>query len=237
MRKTAVLILLVLLTTAFVYGKSGDVKKEDIMKSIHWLHHSSFRIEAAGRVIYMDPFQIKTDKPADYIFITHSHYDHMSIDDIKKVATKDTLIICPKECEKPLKDFKKRVVVPGERFELGDIQVEVVPAYNNFKPFHPKKDLKVGYVIEINNARIYHAGDTDFIKEMKDLKNITVAMVPIGGMFTMDPKEAAQAINAIKPEIAVPMHYGYKIGKKENAAEFKALVDKTIKVEVMEQEE
>jgi L-ascorbate metabolism protein UlaG (beta-lactamase superfamily) len=92
-------------------------------------------------------------------------------------------------------------------------------------------------VLTIGKARIYHAGDTDFITEMKDLKNITVAMVPIGGMFTMDPKEAAQAINAIKPAIAVPMHYGYKIGKKENAAEFEGLVDKSIKVDVMEQEE
>jgi L-ascorbate metabolism protein UlaG (beta-lactamase superfamily) len=185
----------------------------------------------------MDPYEIKAGKAADYIFITHNHYDHMSIVDIKKEAVKKTLVICPKECEKELKDFNLKVVVPGDKFDLEGLKVEAVPAYNNVKPFHTKSSLKVGYVLTIGKARIYHAGDTDFITEMKDLKNITVAMVPIGGMFTMDPKEAAQAINAIKPAIAVPMHYGYKIGKKENAAEFEGLVDKSIKVDVMEQEE
>lgn len=239
MKKTAVLVLAIFLTAGFLLGKSADVKfkKGDIMNSIHWLHHSSFRIESSGKIIYFDPFQIKQDKPADYIFITHNHPDHMSIDDIKKIANENTLIICPKECEKQLKDFTLKVVVPGEKFELGNISVEAVPAYNNTKLFHPKKDLKVGYIIELEKQRIYHAGDTDFIPEMRKMKNIHIAMVPIGGFYTMEAKEAAEAINAIKPDIAVPMHYGYRIGKKEDANVFKSFVDKSIKVEVMNQEE
>ncbi len=238
MRKIIVFIMVVFISF-FVAAKNEAEKdaKDNIIGSIHWLHHSSFRIEAAGKVIYIDPFEIKNDKPADYIFITHNHYDHMSVVDIQKVAVKSTLIICPKECEKELKNFNLKVVAPGDKFVLEGLKVEAVPAYNNVKPFHTKSSLKVGYVIGIGKARIYHAGDTDFIPEMRDLKDITVAMVPIGGMFTMDPKEAAQAINAIKPEIAVPMHYGYKIGKKENGAEFAKLVDKSIKVDLMKQEE
>lgn len=239
MKKALFLILYIIFIFSFInaQNKESKISKGKIMKTIHWLHHSSFRLEEHGLVIYIDPFKIKEDKPADFIFITHNHYDHMSVEDIKKIATKDTLIICPKECDKDLKKFNLRVVLPGDRFEIGKMKVEVVPAYNIHKPFHPKKDMKVGYVIEVEKVRIYHAGDTDFISEMKNLKDITVAMVPIGGTFTMDPKEAAEAINAIKPEMAVPMHYGYKVGKKEDAIEFKKHVMKSIKVYIMDQEE
>jgi L-ascorbate metabolism protein UlaG (beta-lactamase superfamily) len=238
MAKKAILALLALLLAVFAYAEKKNVKieREDIMKSIHWLHHSSFRIETAGLVIYIDPFEIKPGKPADYIFITHNHYDHMSKEDIKKIAKKETLIICPEECAKELKDYSLHIVSPGDKFELGKLKCEAVAAYNTNKPYHPKKDRKVGYVIDIDKFRFYHAGDTDMIDEMKGLKDITMALVPIGGTFTMDPKEAAQAVNMIKPEIAVPMHYGFKVGKKEDSLEFKKMVSPDIKVYIMDPE-
>jgi L-ascorbate metabolism protein UlaG (beta-lactamase superfamily) len=194
-------------------------------------------IEVLNKVIYIDPYIIKGEKKADYIFITHNHPDHFSIEDIKKIAVKDTLIICPKECESKLAGYNIKVVAPGDKFEVGQLKCEAVAAYNLHKKFHPKEDKKVGYVIEIGKARIYHAGDTDFIPEMRELKNITVAFVPVDGFYAMGPEEAAQAVKAIKPLIAVPIHYGFKNGHEKNGEEFKSIVNGTVKVEIMKMEE
>ena len=116
--------------------------------------------------------------------------------------------------------------------DLADIKCEIVPAYNRWLHFHPRLFKFVGYILTINGIRLYHAGDTDFIPEMKGFKNITVALVPICvGLLAMNPEQAAAAINTIKPLIAVPMHY--EIGKN-NAEKFKQLVDIGIKVTIME---
>jgi L-ascorbate metabolism protein UlaG (beta-lactamase superfamily) len=117
------------------------------------------------------------------------------------------------------------------------MKCEAVAAYNNSKPFHPKKAGNVGYVIDIGGARIYHAGDTDFIPEMKIMKDIDIAMVPVGGFFTMEPKEAADAIKAIKPKIGVPMHFGYRIGAKKYGELFKKLAGPYARIEIMKEEE
>ena len=208
-----------------------------IMESIHWIHHSSFRIETGGKVIYIDPYKLKTTRLADYIFITHEHSDHLSPGDIKKIAGKDTLIICSRKCAPKLKGYNIKTVEPGEAFEIGKIRCETTAAYNNGKPFHGKKTGKVGYVLEINGERIYHAGDTDFIEEMKNLKNIAVAIVPVGGFATMGPAEAARAVNAIRPGTAVPMHYGMIPGSKKNADIFKKFVTPPVTVEILNMEE
>ena len=178
---------------------------------ISWIGHATFLIEAENKKIYIDPYVIKEGLPkADYVFITHEHFDHCSIDGLKKVLKESTLVIIPKSCESKVEKVTKNYIVvsPGDIKEIDNIKFEVVHAYNIDKPFH-KKGVGVGYVIQINNVRIYHAGDTDRIPEMKDLKDITVALLPIGGTYTMNVSEAIEAVKDIKPKYFIPMHYNY----------------------------
>ena len=177
---------------------------------VKWLGHASFQIKANGKNIYIDPYEGKYEEKADLVLVTHSHFDHCDTSKIKKVIKKDTVIICPADCASKIKG-NVIVLEPGRKTSLDDIVVEAVHAYNykRFRspgnPFHPKGS-GLGYVITVNDKRIYHAGDTDFIPEMKGLKNISLALLPSGGTYTMDNPEAAEAALAINPEIAIPMH-------------------------------
>lgn len=177
---------------------------------VKWLGHASFQIRANGKYIYIDPYEGEYREKADLVLVTHSHYDHCDASKINKVIKEDTLIICPPDCASKIRGNVK-VIKPGEKFTLNDITVEAVHAYNykRFRspgnPFHPK-GFGVGYVITIGDHKIYHAGDTDFIPEMKALKNISLALLPSGGTYTMDNSEAADAALAIKPKAVIPMH-------------------------------
>lgn len=204
----------------------------DILDGISWFGHASFSLEnKLGKKFYfVDPFDIKrlpNDK-ADAIFITHAHYDHWSPNDIRKLIKNDTVVVGTKGCENlnlPSNAFM--IVGPDRILTVAGIRVKTVPAYN-VKPdrvnYHPKENKWVGYVFEVGEARIYHAGDTDFIPEMRNLVDIDVAMIPIGGTYTMDVKEAIQAANTIKAEVTIPMHYRRLLGNNVKAAEeeFKA---------------
>jgi len=178
--------------------------------TIKWLGHASFQIRANGKIIYIDPYEGEYKEKADLVLVTHSHYDHCDTSKIKKVLKEDTVILCPVDCASKIRGNVK-VLEPGEKTEVDGIVVEAVHAYNykRFRspgnPFHPK-GFGIGYVVTVSGKRIYHAGDTDFIPEMKDLRNISVALLPSGGTYTMDNSEAAEAALAIKPEIAIPMH-------------------------------
>ena len=185
---------------------------------IKWLGHAGFKIKKK-KVIYIDPYQIDDIEPADLILITHDHYDHCSPDDIKKIIKEDTIIIGPKEAVSKLTG-NTIAVKPGDRKEVDDIIIDAVPAYNIRKKFHPKNKKYVGYVININGKKIYHAGDTDLIPEMEKLA-VDIALLPVGGEYTMNAEEAALAANKIKPKIAVPMHYGTIVGSEEDAEEFR----------------
>ena len=201
---------------------------------IDWLGHASFKI-TDKKVIYIDPYNIPPDEKADIILITHSHSDHCSVEDIKGIVREGTIIIIPPDCQSKLSGIQcvdVHLVKPGKKIgALGTI-IEAAPAYNLNKNFHEKANEWVGYIINIEGKRIYHAGDTDFIPEMKELKNIDVAMLPVGGKYTMDASEAAKAANAIKPKVAVPMHYGSIVGSEEDAKNFKKLC--SVEVEIME---
>ncbi|MCX7699157.1 MAG: MBL fold metallo-hydrolase [Candidatus Goldbacteria bacterium] len=207
----------------------------DILKSIHFIHHACFRIEIDNTVIYIDPWKIKNPKKANFVFVTHEHYDHYSIPDIKLIADEKTNIILPYNITDELSEYNIKKVKQGDVFNLENIKIEVIPAYNTNKNFHRKSDNKVGYVIEVKGNRIYHAGDTDLIDEMGNLKNINIALLPVGGTYTMNAIEAAKAAEIIKPDIAIPMHYGVVTGSLKDAETFKK--ECKVKVEILKEEE
>lgn len=205
--------------------------------NIEWFGHSSFKIKA-NKLIYIDPFQLKTAEKADLILVTHGHYDHCSVADIQKLVMDDSVVIATPDCQSKLSNgkigiTKLELATPGRRISVEGILVEAVSAYNINKRFHQRSDEYVGYVISVGGKRIYHAGDTDFIPEMKQLKNIEVALLPVGGTYTMDVNEAAQAAQAINPGIAVPMHYGKIVGDKTAGQQFKRLLNGKVRVEVL----
>jgi L-ascorbate metabolism protein UlaG (beta-lactamase superfamily) len=208
----------------------------------HWLGHDGFRIVADGKTIYIDPYQLSKAQhkknDADIVMITHNHFDHLSLDDLKEVISNKTSIVAAKECADQLKPLGLKVssVVPGDKVTIQGIQVEAVPAYNTNKTFHPKADKKVGYVITLAGKRVYHTGDTDIIEEMSQV-HPDIALVPVSGTYVMTADEAARAVDEqIKPKmLAVPMHYASIVGSGKDASHFKGLV-KACPVEVLDRE-
>ncbi|MEM2875719.1 MAG: MBL fold metallo-hydrolase [Candidatus Bathyarchaeia archaeon] len=178
--------------------------------TVKWLGHASFRIKTDGKTIYIDPYEGRYTEKADLILVTHSHYDHCDPSKISKIWKGDTVIIAPRDCAQSIRREVKSLKT-GESLEVDGINVTAVAAYNykRFRspgvPFHPR-GLGVGYLIKIGVKTLYHAGDTDFVPEMKDLKGIDLAMIPIGGTYTMDNAEAVEAVLAFKPKRVIPMH-------------------------------
>lgn len=198
------------------------------LDNLVWFGHASFLLthpKTEKKFYYIDPFDLKEapkDK-ADIIFITHAHYDHLSPNDIRKIISSKTIVIGVNGCENlNLPNNRFVITEPNREIKIADIVVKTVPAYN-VKPerlsYHPKENKWVGYVLTINGKKIYHAGDTDFIPEMRNLYDIDVAMLPIGGTFTMDVEEAIEAANAIKAEITIPIHYKRILRDKAKLAE------------------
>jgi len=211
---------------------------------IKWLGHSGFLINNS-KTIYIDPYNIKDNsKKADLILITHSHYDHCSVADINKIIKEDTKVVITADCQSKITKFnlpiQMRIIEPGQELNYNGIKIFIFPSYNIDKPFHPKDEMWVGYLIKMNELLIYHAGDTDIIPEMQKLTGYNkkvIALLPIGGRFTMSAEEASEAAKIIKPFIAIPMHYGSVIGTKDDAKEFKELCEeKGIRVEILEKE-
>ncbi|MCM8784450.1 MAG: MBL fold metallo-hydrolase [Candidatus Omnitrophica bacterium] len=200
-----------------------------MLDKIHWLGHAGFFIDAPLSKIYIDPYKLKkTFSPADIILITHDHFDHFSPEDIKKISKPDTVIVGPHSLRGKLK-HPTRLIKPGEKINLKVIDIEGFFSYNTDKNFHPKKNGYLGFVVNIENMRIYHAGDTDFIPEMKELK-ADIALVPVGGTYTMNAKEASAAVNLFNPQIAIPMHWGSIVGSRVDAEEFKKLCKCEVKI-------
>ena len=197
---------------------------------INWLGHAGFLIKNS-KTIYVDPYNISPNLPkADLILITHSHYDHCSFADINKVVQNGTKIVVTADCQSKITRFEVpieiEVIEPGQELVLGDTKISALHSYNTDKHFHPKDEGWVGYLIKINGVLIYHAGDTDQISEMQKLTGYKqkdkkfVALLPIGGRFTMSAEEAVQAAKLIRPSLAIPMHYGGIVGTEDDAKEF-----------------
>lgn len=195
---------------------------ENLVKGIRWLGHASFLIED-GKNIYIDPFRLQEGLPAaDLILITHDHSDHLSPEDLSKIVKESTVIVSVAAAKDKLPEkVVFRPVRPGDTLTVKDVRIEVVPAYNVKKKFHSKDSGLVGYVVRAGGRSIYHAGDTDMVPEMNSIK-ADVALLPVGGTYTMDATDAAKAANAIKPKVAVPMHYGTIVGSDKDAKTFKA---------------
>ncbi|MCK9243725.1 MAG: MBL fold metallo-hydrolase [Candidatus Marinimicrobia bacterium] len=171
----------------------------------------------------MDPFRIEGGAPADIILITHDHYDHFDRSSITKIHKAETIIIAPSSvCQQLSGDT--RSIVPGGQITLDKVIIRAVPAYNIGKKFHPRENQNVGYLIQINNLTYYHAGDTDLTPEMKNIR-ADVAFLPVSGTYTMNAAEAAQAVKEIRPQVAVPIHWGAVCGTRADAEKFAQLAD------------
>lgn len=209
---------------------------------IYWLGHASFMIETANLIIYTDPYQFKVEKPADLILITHEHFDHVEsgiLDKLRKPFDKaqggsDTIFVIP---------AKSSLKVPGEAVYIKEgetttqkgVEIKAVPAYNIGRNFH-QRGFGVGYVIGVNGKKIYQTGDTDYIPEMEKLgdQSIDVMLVPICQTYVMDEKQASRAVKAVKPKVAIPMHYGTLADCSSDPNRFKELVGNAAQVVILE---
>ncbi|MBN2398050.1 MAG: MBL fold metallo-hydrolase [Deltaproteobacteria bacterium] len=198
-----------------------------MMENIVWLGHSSVRIDGE-KVIYIDPWKLTDPKRADLILISHSHYDHLSLEDIAKIQKDDTVIITTKDSAARLSG-DVRIVKPGDVLQVEGISVEAVPAYNTNKDFHPKKNGWLGFVVTVGGKRIYYCGDTDFIPEMETIR-ADIMLVPVGGTYTMTAEEAARAVNTVRPETAIPIHYDDIVGSVKDARRFKDLCEVPVEI-------
>lgn len=203
--------------------KIGDV-------TIKWLGHAGFMIKASELTIHIDPYvlpdMVNFEDQADILLITHEHFDHCNPESIKKVRKSNATTLIPENLTLEFKGDARRIGegdILHDHLSIKGINIEVLPAYNINKQYHPKGE-GVGYLIEIGGVRIYHTGDTDFIPEMKDV-SADVVLVPIGGTYTMDETEAADAVAAISPRMAVPMHYNYVEGTEGDPEKFRQLVN------------
>ncbi len=203
---------------------------DTLLQKITWLGHDAFRIDAS-KTIYFDPFQITTVKPADLILISHEHFDHCSPEDAARVQVAHTVIVTEKDSAKKLSGNIK-IVAPGAHITAGGISVEAVPAYNTDKNFHPKTNGWLGFIVEIDGVRIYHAGDTDVIPEMAGIK-ADIALLPVSGTYVMTAEQAAEAALMIKPKIVIPMHFGAIVGSDDDAQKLKTALQGKIDVRIL----
>lgn len=222
-------------------GKAGVRSEEERMErkidTEHWItvnRHSSVCIAAEGKLLYVDPFELPADAaPADVIFLTHSHFDHFSPQDIGKICKPETLFVLPasmaREAAQTTAGHRVAAVAPGERGEAAGIPFEAVPAYNPNKPFHPRENNWVGYLLQVNGLRVYIAGDTDATQEAAAVR-CDIAMLPIGGKYTMDGPEAAALTDRIRPRVVIPIHYGSVAGSLQDFDRFAAKVDPSVTV-------
>jgi len=226
------IIFSILLTLLPVIAMAG-IKGDTMIKDIHWLGHDTFKI-TGEKVIYTDPFKITKKDEADIILITHEHYDHCSPDDVKAVQGPDTVILAPSDCAKKLSG-RVKVVKPGDKMTVEGIEVEAVPSYNTNKQFHPKANGWVGYIFTVKGQRIYLAGDTDYIPEMKTFR-ADIALLPVSGTYVMTAEEAVKAALDIKPTLAIPMHYGSIVGSEKDARVFSDGLKGKIEVTILREE-
>ncbi len=210
-----------------------------MVEDIHWLGHDCFRVEGT-HTVYFDPWRLAADAPpADIVLVTHDHYDHFDMDDIRKIAGEGTVVVGPQVVTDQVAGFETVTVAPGDTVEVKAARITAVAAYNLTKfrepgvPYHPKEAGYVGYILDMDGRTIYHAGDTDEIPEMRGIE-ADVALLPVSGIYVMTGAEAAEACTVIKADVAIPMHYGLGIGSEGDGRRLRRLCK--IPVQVLEME-
>jgi L-ascorbate metabolism protein UlaG (beta-lactamase superfamily) len=194
------------------------------IENVMWIGHASFIIKENGMNIFVDPFRIQKDfGKADVLLITHAHMDHYSKDDIAKIIKEDTKVVCSPGTMTTADHKHVTIARPGFKGKVAglELEIEAIPAYNTKEErlaFHPRANDWVGFVLTVGGKRIYHAGDTDFVEEMKGLKNIDLALLPAGGGYTMGDDEMIAAANAIGAKNSAPIHYKALLGESGSAA-------------------
>ena len=215
--------------TGNLFASTGtDEALKNIAEKILWTGQASVKIPGLGANIYVDPFKIKAEDKADIVLITHSHDDHFSYYDLKRVCSDQTTIIVPKEVASKIKKIPQKetiIVAPGDTVGINDIKIDAVPMYNIKKTnYHPKSKNWVGYLIHGNGITVYHAGDTERIPEMKNIQ-CDIALLPLGQKYTMNSVEdAAESAKDVGAKLAIPIHYGLYEGTIKDAVKFKELL-------------
>jgi L-ascorbate metabolism protein UlaG (beta-lactamase superfamily) len=205
---------------------------EKILSNLEWLGHDCFRLRAADKVLYFDPFQLAGEPtPADIILVSHEHFDHCSPEDIAKIKKQSTIIITEPRAAARLAGNVK-TVQPGQTLTLDGFTVQAVRAYNTNKKFHPQANSWLGFIVTVEGVRIYHAGDTDYIPEMAGYA-ADIALLPVSGTYVMTADEAAQAALDINPKVAIPMHFGSIVGADADARHFAAMLAGKIRVNIL----
>jgi len=205
----------------------------EFSRKIKWLGHDGFRIDA-GKTIYLDPYQIAGGPTADLILISHEHFDHCSVEDVAKIQGSNTVIVTEKDSAKKLTG-DVRVLKPGDSLTVDDVNIQAVPPYNTDKDFHPQAKDWLGFIVETEGVKVYHAGDSDFIPEMKDLE-VDIALLPVSGTYVMRADQAVEAALAINPKLAIPMHYGAIVGDEQDALDFKKALEGKVDVLILKKE-
>ena len=205
--------------------------------NIEVFKQNSIRIKSSFGNIYVDPFEVTREyHDAAFVMITHDHFDHFSPESIKNVACTDTVLVVPDRMKAKaacLTGFVREIetVMPGGAYEIDGFEFDTVPAFNIGKNFHPREACWVGYVLYVEGKSIYIAGDTDATDFARDVY-CDIAIVPVGGTYTMNALEAAELVNEMRPRVAIPVHYGSVVGKESDGEEFARYVEPPVKVEI-----
>jgi L-ascorbate metabolism protein UlaG (beta-lactamase superfamily) len=212
-----------------------DRKGGAMLEPITWFWQSAIRWRDSERTVYIDPRNTPADAPpGDVILITHAHGDHFDPVEIERLSTRSTKLVAPHDIARDLRG-DVTPVAPGESHEVGGLRFTTVPAYNIVEQrldAHPKENRWVGYILELGGGTYYHAGDTDHVPEL-DSVNADVVFLPVGGdPFTMAADEAADLAKIIDPQIAVPMHFGFRVGSKRDGERFRELAS-PVPVEIL----
>ncbi len=196
---------------------------------IERVNHDCFRVRGSGKTVYFDPYKVDREDEADVVFVSHEHYDHCNPEDIEKVSGANTTLVVNTNSVSKVSNLNVgdlKSVQPGQSFNVAGLSVETVAAYNTNKfrapdqPFHPKEDGHVGYVVDFDGVKLYHTGDADVIEEMEGV-DCDIALIPVSGTYVMTAEEAVEAVEKIKPDVAIPMHYGEVAGDETDAQTFR----------------
>ena len=187
----------------------------DFLDGVTWFRQSSVRIRRDGVEIHVDPWGVTEESEADYILLTHPHYDNFSEKDIARLRGPNTVVVAPVGMRRQLGDVD-HFLRPGDMIQLDRIDILAVPAHNTDRKFHPPESGWLGYVFTIGNVTYYHAGHTDFLDSMHGIR-CDVAFLALCSDYTLGPDEAVKAGEACGASVIVPILWGHVSEPREDA--------------------